>query len=192
VNKFYSILTLKTLVLSLVVVGLLIFGLYLKSYFKPHYQKVEFSTTLYPQERAIVRKMFAEDFLESKRVIGFDDVAIFIAKYDLNDDGIEDVFVQISGRYFGGSTGWDTSIYLVDKNGHWNEVFSNTTFGLFGVMNTKHNGYHDFVRIGPKKDRPLCEDYLLVYQWKNGGYNGGFIRALTKRDREIFKDEVIR
>lgn len=150
----------------------------------PSYQKIVFSETLHPKERATIQKMIEDDTLPSKAV-GDDNVKIKIGKYDLNEDGIEDIFVQILGRNFGGSMGWATSIYLVDGKGRWKEVFGNTTFGLFGVMKQKHNGYHDFVRIGPKQNHPLCEDYLLVYRWRNGGYNDVSVQDLTKKDKGI-------
>ncbi len=153
------------------------------------YQKIEFSDTLYSQEREIARAKFREELQDSKRVMGFDDVTIKIAKYDLNHDGIQDVFVMLQGRAFCGSQGCWTGIYIVDKNEKWHEAYLFNTHGLFGVSHRKHAGYFDLVQIGSAKDHPTSECFLLKYEWENGRYEGVGYQELTKKDEEAIGNE---
>jgi len=180
-------------ILCFLFVGVLVLGFSLKKYLEYPYQKVRFSDTLYEKERAVVRQMFAEDISESKRVIGFDDIDISIAKYDLNQDGIKDIFVMLNGRSFCGSQGCWTMIYIIDKRGFWHKAYDFNTYPLWGISSRKHNGYFDLVRVGPVDGQPISDCFLLKYEWKNGHYEGGIgYRKLNKRDLEVFKDEILR
>ena len=193
-RAFHRKIPLKYLKISIGIAILLsIFGWSLYDRFTDApYQKIIFSNTLHTNERVVVRKMFAEEISESKRAGGFDNIEIAIAKYDLNHDGIQDIFVMISGSSFCGSQGCRTMIYTVDKHTRWHEAYSFNTYPAWGVSSQKHNGYFDLVRVGPVDGHPVSDCFLLNYEWKNGFYEGVGYRKLTKKDLEVLVDDDIR
>ncbi len=183
---------LKKVILGLFLLGLVGLGFYLNNHFSKPYQKIEFSQTLYPKERAIVQEMFSKEILDSKRMGAFGDAEISIAKYDLNQDGIQDIFVMISGGSFCGSQGCLTMIYVVDKRGVWHEAYRFNTYPAWGVSHQKHNGYFDLVHVGSVDNHPISDCFLLKYAWKNDHYEGVGYRKLTKKDLEVLVDEDVR
>ncbi len=169
---------------------LIVGALFYYSVYSPPYKKIHFSTAFHKAEVVMIRKIFKADIEEVERIDG-NKVEIEIAKYDLNDDRIEDVFVTMKSRGLCGSQGCWTAIYIISRDGQWQEVYNFNTYALWGVVEKKHQGYHDLVQIGPTKDHPTSDNFLLQYKWKNGRYQGVGYRSLTKKDLEVFKDEII-
>lgn len=138
------------------------------------YQKVIFSQTLYPNERALIKKQLENEGGQSLEKITKAGISIGIDKIDINDDGIKDILVFIEGTPFGGSHGYTTEIYSMNKSQIFNphpflNLWNISTFGKMVVLNTTHKGYRDIVFLGGD---PNHFDRRLVYYcyWSGKGY----------------------
>lgn len=76
-------------------------------------------------------------------------------EYDLNDDGIKEIFVALNGPYFCGSGG--CSFLLLDATGKLITSFT-VTEAPFVVLPEKKNGYHNLMVYSDKAWRVLSFD----------------------------------
>lgn len=93
-----------------------------------------------------------------------------IAKYDLNDDAIEEIFLYISGHGMCGSGGCHLIIFQLNPENERLEYKTarSSSDDILILNNLTGNGYHNIaIRLMNGVNMSKAEEYTL-YQWKNG------------------------
>lgn len=81
---------------------------------------------------------------------------IYVSKYDLNSDGIDEIFISLNGSSFlCGMTG-NCSIEIYQKNDNsFNLILNVGAVGVIKVLTTKSNGFYDLKLGGRGFKYPL-------------------------------------
>lgn len=93
-----------------------------------------------------------------------------IARYDLNDDAIEEVFLYLSGHGMCGNGGCHLIIFQFNKDNETLEYKTarSSSDDILILNNSTNNGYHNLaIRLTNGATRSKTAAYTL-YRWKNG------------------------
>lgn len=117
-------------------------------------KKLEFQCNKesYPEVRKILAKKFKDVYEDRDRVVAYfhaqgetisaEDGDFCIAKEDLNQDGIDDIFLEYAfGTLHCSSTGCSIVVYFVDKKNHWKKVLALNAFTDSMWVTDAVNGY---------------------------------------------------
>ncbi|NCD71156.1 hypothetical protein [Mucilaginibacter agri] len=105
-----------------------------------YYDTCTFRRVAVDTVREGLQKRYADDL--SKKVIDSMSRRFMIYEYDLNDDGIKEIFVGFTGPYFCGSGG--CSFLIMDNAGKVITQFSVSDYPII-IANSKTNGWKDLI-----------------------------------------------
>jgi hypothetical protein len=110
---------------------------------------VLFATTAAYADEASVRAFMAEWMAESSGDVDTGETDLALGFYDLDDNGIDEAVVLLSGQYWCGSGGCDALVLRQQGDSYDILMQSSVTRPPIGVLATSHNGLRDlYVHVG--------------------------------------------
>lgn len=113
------------------------------------------------EERAVYKREF-----DKSRDLP-DKPTISIGRYDLNDDGIADLFVYLVGKVICGASACPMQILLVHKDHSTTPILSVSSQSEVYVLDSSTNGFHD---IAFPNSNPSGPTFFTVWKWTGKKY----------------------
>jgi len=144
-----------------------------------HSQNVPFFYTGFESERTKAAQLLEKEILNLKKNSDHP-LKIGIAKANLNEDGISDIFVYLENFHDCPRHGCFTYAYIVNEKGDWQQVLSVMTHGDLAILHDKTLEYHD-LSLGKVYDfdHPT-QNKFAIWKWNGKKYDYNQVKTLKK------------